>query len=160
MQGRSGASVTPASSALTVYCGLPAPGRVWANPTQRCAMDDQLDRLAGIGGIIGATVGLAVPIALWFYLLRPWKPKGYFSYAFRWAVWPLVILTFNIGKPIAYLVIGLPVEAPLRVFGLGMVGSLILLSPIAFVAGWIYGGVMKDFKVAPAADGAENQPPS
>lgn len=122
-------------------------------PSSWWLMDDQLDRLAEIGGTIGATVGFAVPIALWFYVLRPWKPRGRFSYALRWAAWPLVVMSFNIGKPIMLLVIGFPSENAFAEFGLGMVGSAMLIGLPAFIVGWIYGGVMKDFGSGPDAAG-------
>lgn len=118
-------------------------------------IDLAAERLSQIAGAVGAGVAVGGPIILWQRILKPWKPKGHFEYAARWAAWPVVIFTYAFGRPVAYLVAGLPASEPLSEAAIAFAGGSVIFSPIAFAAGLAYGGVMKEFKSKPKNDGTD-----
>lgn len=89
-------------------------------------------------GIISILIGFAVPITLWFLILRPWKPTTRLQYSARFALWPMVILSFNLGGPISRALFGIQ-SSYLMSMGESLRGLFVLCvvaAPIFFAIGW------------------------
>lgn len=52
-------------------------------------------------GVTSVTLAVAIPIALWVVLLRPWKPKSRLMYALRFSLWPMIFWSNNLGPAIS-----------------------------------------------------------
>jgi hypothetical protein len=92
-------------------------------------------------GLVAAVLSFGIPAALWFVALRPWKPRSRTSYAVKCALWPVVVLTYFFGGPVAYAIVGLP-RTYLPDFGETVIGLIIpacFLSMLCFGIGWIRG---------------------
>src|SRR5512147_2426014 len=92
-------------------------------------------------GLVGGTLTIAIPAFLWAVVLRPWRPRSRLACACRFALWPLVVLSFNLGVPLALQLLGLHAtygkslgESLVFVFKASLVGGVFF-----FAIGWRWG---------------------
>ena len=100
------------------------------------------------GKIGAATAGLltiGLPLSLWAVVLRPWRAKSRLTYALRLALWPPVILSFDLGVPLTLHLFGVHATygkslGETAVF----VGKCsLILGAALFVVGWYRGKGMQ-----------------
>lgn len=79
-------------------------------------------RSAEAYGWVSGFLVVGIPVALWWLLLRPWKPRTRLTCAIRFSLWPLVVLS------------GLPSTRVGKVEGVLVL--FVLTAPIFFGIGW------------------------
>jgi hypothetical protein len=97
---------------------------------------------ARLVGITSTALSIAIPILLWFLILRPWKPKARWPYAIRFALWPVVVFCFLLGGPVAREIFGVRAtyQMTLTQTLTGLLGIWLLTGLLFFGIGWIRGG--------------------
>src|SRR2546425_13077309 len=96
---------------------------------------------ATLVGVVGTLISVGIPVLLWLFILRPWKPSTRLQYATRFALWPFVYSSFGIGKPLTFEIFGIraPYQMSLGDSLLGLVGLSLILAVGFFGIGWIRG---------------------
>lgn len=94
--------------------------------------------ISSLHGIASVLVGIALPVVLWFLILKSWRPTSRPQYSARFALWPVIILSFSLGGPISRALFGIHSSYQM---GLGetLRGLLVLAvvaAPVFFAIGW------------------------
>lgn len=63
--------------------------------------------ISPLHGITSVLIGIALPVVLWLIILRSWKPTSRLQHSARFALWPMVILSFNLGGPVSRALFGI-----------------------------------------------------
>lgn len=89
-------------------------------------------------GILSITFSILVPIVFWLLIKLLWKPKTRISYAFKFSIWPAIILSSQLGGPIARELTGFNSRHLMDITSTLMGISLIslLTAPIFFAIGY------------------------
>jgi hypothetical protein len=92
--------------------------------------------------ILAAALAVGIPLALWRYLLRDWKPVSRAAFGARYAAIAFALLTYALGGPLARAITGtqLPGLQTLPDALLGIVGLSVILMPVAFTVGYLVRG--------------------
>jgi hypothetical protein len=93
-----------------------------------------------VGGASG-TLAITIPILIWLLVFRTWVPQSRLQYAFRFSLWPAVVLSSQMAGPIARFLFGID-QSLLRGGVDTFVGVIVLsttLGVICFVIGWMLG---------------------
>lgn len=111
---------------------------------------------AGLLSGLAGTFTLAIPYGVWFVLVRPWKPRTRRSFAYRAALWPLVILSSGLAGPLARALTGNSSSFQQGIFEstVGLLGLSVLAAPIAFAVGWAVSARRTDLNEKPATKGS------
>lgn len=101
---------------------------------------DETVIMANAVGILAAFFAVGLPLAIWFFGMRKWRTNSRRSFALKFSLWPLVIFSFQLGGPIARMIVGLPTSHHrLDLFGTlqGLIGIAIVTIPVMFGIGYL-----------------------
>lgn len=77
-------------------------------------------------GTLSAIAGFVFPVAIWALSRRFWKPKTRLSWALRFALWPTIIFSSQLGGPFVRMLFGLRTPLGRLSFGAACQGLVIL----------------------------------
>ncbi len=109
-------------------------------------MEQQLLETAGsMQGSSGLAIGIfsmIIPVLIWYFGIKQWKPLTRFAYARRFSLWPAMFLSFYLGEPLfRKLFLNDPdysgptiVETFISILAL-----YLLLGPLFLLIGWLRG---------------------
>ena len=89
---------------------------------------------------LSAFLAAATPAGLWYFGMRRWRPKAPLSYAMKMSLWPTVLLSALLGRPVSMILFG-QVQEPLELLTpmILFVSLSILAAPVLLAVGYIVG---------------------
>jgi len=96
-------------------------------------------REAEIASIVGMTAVFLMfflPILIWLLLRRFWTPKTRRGYALKFAFWPLIIFSSQLGGPMARAIFGIPSR-----YSMDMTSALQGVALLVFLTAPVFWGI-------------------
>ena len=88
-------------------------------------------------GIMAGTFAIAIPLVLYFVVFHLSPPTTARAYAFRFGLWPLVVVSYTLGGPLARSFSGIQyryaMDLPMQIQGVLMLSAF--LYPIFWLIG-------------------------
>jgi hypothetical protein len=94
--------------------------------------------ISSFHGTLSAILSVAIPLALWVVLHRCWKPKKKYTYAIRFSLWPVILLSSQLAGPLSRAFIGIPSVYSMNIerTAKGLTVIALVLVPVFLGIGW------------------------